>query len=201
MKQSERRARTREQILDAAEQLFSEHGVDGTKIDDIVAAADLARGTFYYNFKTKDELVVGLAKRDLRKLAVRTLKRLETDESAIDVLRELFAGACRWYSRNQHLAETMLTYPYRNPDAVQRPVEDNSSFRHVTQQIIEHAQKRGELREDISAAMLTQIVVGIFNQAAFVWVHFPKLAKLDVWIDQFLNVYLNGARRQPSEGS
>ena len=43
MKQSERRARTREQILEAAEQLFSEHGVDGTKIDDIVAAADLAR--------------------------------------------------------------------------------------------------------------------------------------------------------------
>ncbi len=195
MKQAERRAKTREQILDAADQLFADRGVDGTTIDDIVEAADLARGTFYYNFKTKDEVVVALARRDLRKQASRTLKKVDTDGSAIEALRELLSGACRWYKKNRHLAETVLTYPYRNPEVMTDQREDESSFRHITFEIIQRGQQRQELRDDIDAASLSQILIGVFLQATFFWIHHPQAGKLDEWIDQFLTVYLEGAKK------
>ena len=195
MKQAERRAKTREQILDAAEQLFADHGVDGATIDDIAEAADLARGTFYYNFKTKDDVVMALAKRDLRKQAVRSLKKLDDDGSSIETLRELLAGACRWYKKNRHLAETVLTYPFRNPESMADSSEDESSFRYITLEIIERGQQRGELRDDIDARSLSQILIGVFLQATFFWVHHPQAGKLDEWIDQFLTVYLDGAKK------
>ena len=51
-----RRTRNRAAILSAAEALFGAHGVDGVSIDDIAAAADLAKGTLYNHFADKDSL-------------------------------------------------------------------------------------------------------------------------------------------------
>jgi len=53
----------RAQVLDAARRLFAEKGYHATSIHDIIAAADIARGTFYLYFESKraifDELLDG----------------------------------------------------------------------------------------------------------------------------------------------
>ena len=56
-----RRARTRAALLRAGQQLFSERSVDGVSIDDIVAAADVAKGSFYNHFPDKDALAAALS--------------------------------------------------------------------------------------------------------------------------------------------
>jgi len=57
----ERGARTREQIVDAALQLFAAQGFHETLVDDIAGAADVSRATLYQYFESKDELFVELA--------------------------------------------------------------------------------------------------------------------------------------------
>lgn len=47
---------TRNQILDAAEQVFSERGVSRTSLTDIAEAAQVTRGAIYWHFKDKAEL-------------------------------------------------------------------------------------------------------------------------------------------------
>lgn len=44
-------------ILVAAENVFSEHGYYQARMDDIAEAAELAKGTLYYYFKSKDEIL------------------------------------------------------------------------------------------------------------------------------------------------
>ena len=56
-----RRARTRAALLRAGQQLFSERSVDGVSIDDIVAAADVAKGSFYNHFPDKEALAAELS--------------------------------------------------------------------------------------------------------------------------------------------
>lgn len=51
-----RRVRNRAAIFRAAEALFAERGIDGVSVDEIVGAADLAKGTFYNHFADKDAL-------------------------------------------------------------------------------------------------------------------------------------------------
>ena len=47
---------TRQQILDAAVREFSAHGVSGTSLTDIAAAAGVTRGAIYWHFKNKVDL-------------------------------------------------------------------------------------------------------------------------------------------------
>jgi AcrR family transcriptional regulator len=54
------RETTRQQLFQAAAQVFEEHGIGASSIEAITAAAGLTRGAFYSNFAGKDELIVAM---------------------------------------------------------------------------------------------------------------------------------------------
>ncbi len=47
----------RNEILEAAIELFTSNGFENTAVSDIVQKLNIAQGTFYYYFKSKDELL------------------------------------------------------------------------------------------------------------------------------------------------
>ncbi|HWP79026.1 MAG TPA: TetR/AcrR family transcriptional regulator [Candidatus Acidoferrum sp.] len=51
------------EILDVAEQLFETKGFDGTSTNDILEKAGIARGTLYYHFKSKEDIMDALIER------------------------------------------------------------------------------------------------------------------------------------------
>jgi AcrR family transcriptional regulator len=195
MRQEERRAATRSAIVDAAEILFAARGVDGVTIDDIVARAAIARGSFYYNFQSKEQVVLAIGQRDLGRLARRLDKKLVRGSSPSEVLRELLASTCRWYAKHRHLVKTLLMSSLEQA----RPAVDSAdapSFRKLAERIVQRGQERGELRTDFEAAALAEIVVGMFLQAAMFWIYASKPGRLDRWVDRSLTVFLEGARSQ-----
>ena len=48
---------TRDQIIEAADQLFYRQGYEYTSFSDIADAVQISRGNFYYHFKSKDEIL------------------------------------------------------------------------------------------------------------------------------------------------
>ena len=52
-----KRERTRAAIITAATQLIAEKGLEASSIDDLMAMAGMARGTFYNYFQTREELI------------------------------------------------------------------------------------------------------------------------------------------------
>ncbi|MBZ0238320.1 MAG: TetR/AcrR family transcriptional regulator [Deltaproteobacteria bacterium] len=57
------REATRELLFTTALALFDERGYDAVGIDDIVARARVARGTFYFHFPQKDDVLIELIRR------------------------------------------------------------------------------------------------------------------------------------------
>ncbi|HAK72354.1 MAG TPA: TetR/AcrR family transcriptional regulator, partial [Sporomusaceae bacterium] len=51
------------EILDTAEQLFSDKGYRGTTISDIAKTMGTAQGMLYYYFKSKEEILEALINR------------------------------------------------------------------------------------------------------------------------------------------
>lgn len=51
---------TKERILKAAGSLYSNHGCEGTTLDDILTASGITKGAFYHYFKSKDGLCEAL---------------------------------------------------------------------------------------------------------------------------------------------
>jgi TetR/AcrR family transcriptional repressor of nem operon len=50
------KANNRQQIVDAALSIFHENGFNATSVNDIVARANVPKGSFYNHFKSKDAL-------------------------------------------------------------------------------------------------------------------------------------------------
>ena len=66
----ERRSRkTRSRIRRAAGELFVERGIDATTVEDIAAAAGIAKATFYLHFSRKEDLILEYAELRLRHAA------------------------------------------------------------------------------------------------------------------------------------
>ncbi|MGE5677914.1 MAG: TetR/AcrR family transcriptional regulator, partial [Pseudomonadota bacterium] len=51
------------EILDAADSLFAQKGFDGTSTNDILEKVGIARGTLYYHFKSKEDIMDALIDR------------------------------------------------------------------------------------------------------------------------------------------
>jgi AcrR family transcriptional regulator len=58
----------RQQIMDAANQLFYHRGYNQTSFTDIAEAAGVPRGNFYYYFKTKDEILGAVIDRRVERI-------------------------------------------------------------------------------------------------------------------------------------
>ncbi|MBR7651013.1 TetR/AcrR family transcriptional regulator [Ochrobactrum oryzae] len=53
----------RNELMAAAEALFLEKGFAATSVDEIVRLADVAKGTFYLHFRSKDDMLIALRQR------------------------------------------------------------------------------------------------------------------------------------------
>ncbi|MET3970093.1 MULTISPECIES: TetR/AcrR family transcriptional regulator [Bradyrhizobium] len=94
-KQAERRAATSEAILTEARRLFGTQGFAATTVDDIAAAAGVAKGAVYHHFKTKEvvfEAVFDSVSRDL----VAEIDRTARAEK--DVLAAMVAGTQHYFA-------------------------------------------------------------------------------------------------------
>lgn len=63
-----RAAETKNKIYKSAEYLFSKNGFDAVSVDDIVKLANVAKGSFYVHFKSKDELIAILINENVKKV-------------------------------------------------------------------------------------------------------------------------------------
>jgi AcrR family transcriptional regulator len=52
-----RRAQTRASLIKAAREIIAERGVDALRVSDVTQRADVAFGTFYNQFRTKDDII------------------------------------------------------------------------------------------------------------------------------------------------
>ena len=56
----------RDELMNAAQRLFLENGVGPTSIEQITDGADVAKGTFYLHFASKDDVLLALRERFVR---------------------------------------------------------------------------------------------------------------------------------------
>ena len=102
-------ADTKEQILDAAEQLISEKGIDAVSLRAITAAADVNLAAVHYHFGSKEALVGKVFARRIEPINQERLRLLdEAMERAgdgplpvEDVLEALIAPAIRVYASHE----------------------------------------------------------------------------------------------------
>jgi TetR/AcrR family acrAB operon transcriptional repressor len=94
---------TREQLLDAAERVFSEQGVATTTLGEVAAAAGVTRGAVYWHFRDKADLLGALCERAT--LPLHAIFEDHEGRAATDplgVVRAQAVGALSLLARDAH---------------------------------------------------------------------------------------------------
>jgi AcrR family transcriptional regulator len=112
--------RRHEQITDAALRLFAEQGFDGTTIDEIAAAADVSRRTFFRYFARKEDVILGWKQRTAEELREALASR-PASESPLDAVHGALATIAASYAARPDLTLGLMRLfespPTFHPDA------------------------------------------------------------------------------------
>jgi AcrR family transcriptional regulator len=170
---SERSRRTRARIVEAARNLFVEHGYVVTKIDDVAAAADVAVQTVYYAFGTKPTLLARVLDfsiaGDLEPVPILERPwvddlRAEDDPHAalglvVDKTVEIVARVAPVYAVVQRAAA--------DPE-VGRLLDENRRLRYLGQRgFVEILYEAGHLHDDLDLDTATDVFYGLMSEDLF----------------------------------
>ncbi|MEJ8734385.1 MULTISPECIES: TetR/AcrR family transcriptional regulator [Mediterraneibacter] len=148
MDKDEKKKSVKTRIVSAAWQLFYEKGYDQTTVDDIIALSGTSKGSFYYYFSTKDELL-GTLSNVLDDFYEELAARMEPSMNSFDKLLYLNEKAHEMIEKKipldllTSLYSTQLTFKGNR-----HLLDKNRVYYQLITEIAEEGQKRGEIRTD-----------------------------------------------------
>ncbi|NDV47550.1 TetR/AcrR family transcriptional regulator [Paludibacter sp. 221] len=117
---------TERKIIKAAEQVFIEKGLNGTKMSDIAERAGISRTTLNYYYRTKENLFYAIIEQVFDTLLPRleNLSLLEGDiNSKIDTIVDIYDEMLR---KNEYVPRFVLLEIQRNPNQIHDFVKQNT---------------------------------------------------------------------------
>lgn len=165
----ERSLNTRREIVRAATRLWSEKGYAETTVEEICAAAGVGRSTYYLHFESKERLLL--------ELALTTARGVGADvEAAIeggtfdDELTAFVAGLVRrMESTPRSLVVVVMRQVSMGNVGPRESTKDEVLFDDVLARIVGDGQRRGEIRLDVDARQVGEVLSGMTLDALQRW--------------------------------
>ena len=186
--QTQRRQNTRRRIVDAARKLFKVHGFENTSVDQIVAAADVAKGTFYQTFQAKIDVAMAIGSEAQQHTLEQLQRKLASGQSPLAVGEQFLQATATWAEGNRGIARPLLLHAFEQPRE-QTP----SSMRTMLALIIAAGQKKGEIRADVPAEHISSLLVGSIAVIVLHWTAHGKRGQLAGLLGSAWKLHLEGA--------
>ena len=155
--------KTKERIDTEAMRLFVEKGVDATSIRDISSAADIAEGTIYRHYTSKDEMVWQLFYQNY----CRIYNEINSAQSSQDTLRDKLGAMikyiCELFDNDRVMFIYLLVLQHGQ---AQKLTSKAPSIPTLLSKLITEAIKRKEIpaqKANLSAAFVMGIVLQTVN--------------------------------------
>jgi AcrR family transcriptional regulator len=162
-------AETRERIVAAALQLFSERGVAATTVEDITNAADVGKGTFFNYFPSKEHILAHLCQMQMGKIREFVSQALHSSESMEQLLYKLALIVTEKFSHSPALVRNTLVPFFSNDSAREQMAQDLKEDREILAELMAARQERGEIRNDLSPAKLALQFQRVFFGTTVLW--------------------------------
>ncbi|OWZ83000.1 TetR/AcrR family transcriptional regulator [Natranaerobius trueperi] len=99
----------KQQIIEAATKVFGIKGYQDTKIEEVAKEAEVAKGSVYLYFKSKEDLFVEMIKDGVTKYKDLKVSVLDKDLPLIDKLRLLLKEETKFLWANQEIARFLVS--------------------------------------------------------------------------------------------
>ena len=172
-KQREFEAR-REEILLAAERIFSQNGFFKTGMAEIAEAAQFAMGTVYRFFKSKEEMYISLVEDKVEDLLARLEEAIRSEVSASDKLRAVIRVKLAFADQNRDFFRIYVSEWSGFEWTVKSAFGERVWKRYLAQidlvaNLVKSGIKSGEFRK-INPKDASLALHGMLNSTIYVWI-------------------------------
>lgn len=154
--------KTRERIIEASLRLFVAQGIAATTTRDIAKAADIAEGTIYRHFESKEALATTIFLESFLPLSRALVRLANTDQPVLEKISQTIEHYYRLFDANPTLWVYVMTYQTGRQSKL--PAGTETPFTLMLKMLKEGIAK-SQIAE-IDADLFTQIVLGMITQPA-----------------------------------
>jgi TetR/AcrR family transcriptional regulator, regulator of autoinduction and epiphytic fitness len=189
-----KRSQTQDHLAKAAERLFRKHGFDAVTMELIATAADVARGTLYNHFPTKEAVLAHWIHMQLASDLQHLAGAIGPHTTFADGITPILAASAEWCERHRTYLPPYLRHRFLDMDgSASTPQNDDPrDMISVYQWLIQNSQDAGAIRTDISAEHLALMFHHLYFSALLRWLGTPGL-KLKKEFDAVVLVFIDGA--------
>jgi len=189
----------RNQILDAATQVFVRQGFQHARMDDIVEESGLSKGTLYWYFKSKEDIINAI----LRRLFTGELENLESlleaegtaSERLIQLTNDRVNGLKQMSSLVPIIFEFYAVAVHQQ--WVQQFIgEYFMHFRSLLEHLIQQGIDRGEFRQ-VDTAKTAISFASLYEGLTLHWLMDPQAVHWEILSENSIPMLLDGLKVRP----
>ena len=175
----------RAMILRAATRVFARNGYFNSKVADIARAAEVADGTVYLYFKSKEEILHSIFDQNMAEAIAAGHKLIENLDDPRQKLRRIAKLHLERLGADRDLA-VVFQVELRGSAA------GFAEYLALLRRTFEEGQRVGAFRKELNATVAAKILFGALDEMATNWIISKRSYKLEPMADVVMDVFLNG---------
>ncbi|WP_462409728.1 TetR/AcrR family transcriptional regulator [Neobacillus sp. Marseille-QA0830] len=189
----------KDKIMETGILLFDQNGFKSTSIQDIVQELGVTKGTFYYYFNSKEELLKEIHLQYIEGLIQQQDEILK--EPSYDFAQKLyeiiFMLICNIKTKRPSARIFTREMRHLSEANIKELKEKRNEFRKHIQKLIEQGIEHGEIKTGMRADILTMGILGITNWSYYWYNPYGEVPEEKV-VDIFLELILKGITKNDS---
>jgi AcrR family transcriptional regulator len=185
---------TQNRILRVAVELFNQHGLEAVTMEQIAAEVDIAKGTLYNYYPSKEAIINAFIQGTFRQ---RNPDRVQAIRQLADTparLTRIFGLLVEGVQAQKQIFEAFMVYRMKQVISFRPPEGEQSGLSTLIHEIISLGQESGELRRDLP----DEVLEGLFEYTIIAAIRpfylDPQTFDPQRSIEQCVDVFMNGAK-------
>jgi len=190
-------ANKRAAILRAATRVFAHNGYFNSKVADIARAADVADGTVYLYFKSKEEILHSIFDQNMSEAIAAGRTLLEDVRDPREKLRRIALLHLQRLGADRDLAIVFQVELRGSTKFMEEfSAAGFAEYLGMLRRTFEEGQRAGVFRKDLNPKLIAKILFGALDEMATNWIISKRNYELEPMADIVMDVFLNGVTRQ-----
>jgi TetR/AcrR family transcriptional regulator, cholesterol catabolism regulator len=186
------------EILDAAAQIFAQHGFHGASTQDIADVLGVRQASLYYYFPSKEVALEMVCARGVEGFVEAAISITERPANFAEKLSVLIAAHLQPLRERRDYMQVFLNERrYLPTDSRRRIGRHSRALEQVFEDVIRGGVRAGEFRPDLDARLATLAILGMANGVA-AWIDKEPNAPLERITAELVTFSLNGVKRKAS---
>ena len=183
----------RESILRAATRVFARNGYFNSKVADIAREAEVADGTVYLYFKSKEEILHSIFDQNMAEAIAAGRVLIEKLDDPSEKLRRIAMLHLERLGADRDLA-VVFQVELRGSTKFMREFSAAgfAEYLGLLRKTFEEGQRSGVFRRDLNAKLVSKILFGALDEMATNWIISKRNYKLEPMAAVVMDVFLNG---------